>query len=109
VTVPVLNPRGPPGPASPPAQVANYPSQLVDPGALGPHHMRKKAHTDSGLLTLLASEDWMPGSGWAPGDGGLQLLNADGEWVEVAVPEGARRRAGECAREAGGDGAWRCC
>jgi isopenicillin N synthase-like dioxygenase len=50
--------------------------------------MRKKAHTDSGLLTLLVSEDWLPSSGWRAGDGGLQLLNARGEWVEVAVPEG---------------------
>ena len=70
------------------SQVANYPSQLLDPSTLGPDHMRKKAHTDSGLLTLLASEDWLPGSSWAAGDGGLQLLSARGEWLEVAVPEG---------------------
>jgi len=51
--------------------------------------MRKKAHTDSGLLTLLASEDWLDASGWRPWDGGLQLMNAEGRWVEVAVPQGA--------------------
>lgn len=65
-------------------QVANYPAQLRQT-----HELRKKAHVDSGALTLLAAEDWLPGSTWRPGDGGLQLLNAAGEWVEVAVPQGA--------------------
>lgn len=67
-------------------QVANYPSQLVDPGPL---HLRKKAHADSGTLTLLASEDWLPGSSWQAGEGGLQLLSTQQEWLEVAVPQGA--------------------
>lgn len=66
-------------------QVANYPTQLVPPG---PDHLRKKAHVDSGTLTLLASDDWLEGSYWEPGDGGLQLMNAAGQWVEVAVPPG---------------------
>lgn len=75
-----------------PTKVANYPSQLQQTDEL-----RKKAHADSGALTLLASEDWLPGTTWRPGDGGLQLLNAAGRWVEVAVPEGAfdAGRAGE--------------
>lgn len=67
-------------------QVANYPSQLCAPGA---HHLRKKAHVDSGTLTLLASEDWSPGSHWQPGDGGLQLWGREGQWLEVEVPQGS--------------------
>eukprot|EP00775_Hariotina_reticulata_P005439 gene5439-5672_t len=67
-------------------QVANYPSQLRPPG---PADLRKKAHVDSGTLTLLASQDWLVGSGWSVGDGGLQLLNAQGDWLEVQVPQGA--------------------
>ena len=43
---------------------------------------------DSGTLTLLASDDWLEGSEWQPGDGGLQLLNGNDEWVEVQVPPG---------------------
>jgi isopenicillin N synthase-like dioxygenase len=66
-------------------QVANYPSQLLPPG---PHDLRKKAHADSGTLTLLASQDYLPGSGWQAGDGGLQLLSAAGQWLEVEVPPG---------------------
>jgi len=65
-------------------QVANYPSQLQDPGHSNP---RKKAHVDSGTLTLLASEDWLPGSSWQAGDGGLQLLTPQQEWLEVQVPQ----------------------
>ncbi|KAF6262954.1 hypothetical protein COO60DRAFT_556367 [Scenedesmus sp. NREL 46B-D3] len=67
-------------------QVANYPSQLLLPG---PAELRKKAHSDSGTLTLLASQDYLPGSGWQAGDGGLQLLSAAGQWLEVDVPPGA--------------------
>jgi isopenicillin N synthase-like dioxygenase len=66
--------------------VANYPSQL--PPLPGPTQLRKKAHVDSGTLTLLASDDWQPGSTWQPGQGGLQLLSPQGEWLEVAVPPG---------------------
>ncbi len=66
-------------------QVANYPSQLVDPG---PSNLWKKAHVDSGTLRLLASEDWLPGSSWQAGEGGLQLLSTQQEWLEVAVPQG---------------------
>jgi isopenicillin N synthase-like dioxygenase len=66
-------------------QVANYPSQLLDPG---PSNLRKKAHIDSGTLTLLASQDWLPGSNWSAGQGGLQLLNRQQQWLEVQVPPG---------------------
>ncbi|WIA18228.1 hypothetical protein OEZ85_009699 [Tetradesmus obliquus] len=66
-------------------QVANYPSQLLPPG---PHDLRKKAHIDSGSLTLLASQDYLPGSGWRAGNGGLQLLSASGQWLEVQVAPG---------------------
>lgn len=66
-------------------QVANYPSQLLPPG---PQELRKKAHVDSGTLTLLASQDYLPGSSWQAGDGGLQLLSAQGQWLEVEVPPG---------------------
>lgn len=69
-------------------QVANYPSLLRDPG---PNNLRKKAHIDSGTLTLLASEDWLPGSSWQAGDGGLQLLSPQQEWLEVQVPPGVSR------------------
>jgi isopenicillin N synthase-like dioxygenase len=54
----------------------------------GPGNLRKKAHADSGTLTLLASQDYLPGSGWRAGDGGLQLLSASGQWLEVEVPPG---------------------
>lgn len=50
--------------------------------------MRKKAHVDSGTLTLLASEDWLPGSRWQAGEGGLQLLSTQQEWLELQVPTG---------------------
>jgi isopenicillin N synthase-like dioxygenase len=66
-------------------QVANYPSQLLPPG---PSNLRKKAHTDSGTLTLLASQDYLHGSGWQAGNGGLQLLSASRQWLEVEVPPG---------------------
>ncbi len=66
-------------------QVAHYPSQIVSPG---PDNLRKKAHVDSGTITLLVSQDWEDGSAWTPGDGGLQLMNANGQWQEVAVPQG---------------------
>jgi isopenicillin N synthase-like dioxygenase len=66
-------------------QVANYPSQLRDPG---PCNLRKKAHIDSGTLTLLASQDWLPGSTWQAGQGGLQLLDRQQQWLEVQVPLG---------------------
>ncbi|WIA18229.1 hypothetical protein OEZ85_009699 [Tetradesmus obliquus] len=103
-------------------QVANYPSQLLQPGphdlrkkahiesgnltllasqdhnctapytsagcSQGPHDLRKKAHIDSGSLTLLASQDYLPGSGWRAGNGGLQLLSASGQWLEVQVAPG---------------------
>jgi isopenicillin N synthase-like dioxygenase len=66
-------------------QVANYPSQLHAPSSAD---LRKKAHVDSGTLTLLASQDWLAGSNWSVGDGGLQLLSAQGDWREVQVPQG---------------------
>jgi len=66
-------------------QVANYPSQLHAPSSAD---LRKKAHVDSGTLTLLASQDWLTGSNWSVGDGGLQLLSAQGDWREVQVPQG---------------------
>lgn len=72
----------PPGHA---LQVAHYPPQLLDPG---PDNLRKKAHVDSGTLTLLASDDWEAGSCREAGQGGLQLLNAQGQWVQVDVPPG---------------------
>ncbi|CAG9466333.1 unnamed protein product [Pedinophyceae sp. YPF-701] len=73
-------------------QVANYPSLLSEPG---PDDIRKKAHTDSGTMTLLLSDGWMrrghrrqgaPRKG--PGLGGLELY-VGGEWVPVRVEEGA--------------------
>jgi len=68
-------------------QLAAYPGQWLDPG---PDNLRKKAHVDSGALTLLVSDDWQHGSGWDPTDGGLQLMTSGGEWVQVVVPPGGR-------------------
>lgn len=82
-------------------QVANYPSQLIEPG---PNNLRKKAHVDSGTLTLLASQDWAPDSGWKAGDGGLQLLNSQGQWVEVEVPQGRVLGLHSCKVLGGGGG-----
>lgn len=42
-------------------QVANYASLVMWPEGAG-GCMRKKAHVDSGTLTLLASDDWLGGS-----------------------------------------------
>lgn len=42
-------------------QVASYSSLIVWPEGLGAC-MRKKAHVDSGTLTLLASDDWLGGT-----------------------------------------------
>eukprot|EP00892_Ulva_mutabilis_P008272 jgi/Ulvmu1/5817/UM025_0074.1 len=68
-------------------QVANYSSLVVWPEGRDAC-MRKKAHVDSGTLTILASDDWLGGT-WQPGDGGLQLLSRGGSWQEVVVPRGA--------------------
>jgi isopenicillin N synthase-like dioxygenase len=61
-------------------QVANYPSQPLGPPS---EVMRKRAHVDSGTLTILVGDDWLPGSPRDPRRGGLELQTAGGEWVEV--------------------------
>ena len=67
-------------------QVASYPSQ---PAAPGPGDLRKKAHVDSGTLTLLVADDWMPGSAFQPSHGGLELQLKDGSWHRCRVPPGS--------------------
>jgi len=82
-------------------QVANYPSQLCARPGLDYNNdelarqrdlvLRKKAHVDSGTITLLMADDWMPGSStWRRELGGLQLETREGVWVDVVdVPPGA--------------------
>jgi isopenicillin N synthase-like dioxygenase len=57
-------------------RVRNYPAQdeAPEPGAI-----RAGAHSDYGSLTILATEDK---------PGGLQVCNAEGEWVDVPIVPG---------------------
>ncbi len=57
-------------------RVRNYPAQLIAPA---PGQIRAGAHSDYGSLTLLATEDK---------PGGLQVCNANGEWVDVPIRSG---------------------
>lgn len=54
----------------------NYPAQDVPPA---PGQIRAGAHSDYGSLTILAAEDK---------PGGLQVCNADGQWVGVPIVPG---------------------
>jgi isopenicillin N synthase-like dioxygenase len=54
-------------------RVRNYPPQLKKPA---PGQIRAGAHSDYGSLTILATEDR---------PGGLQVCNAEGEWVDVPI------------------------
>ncbi len=54
-------------------RVRNYPAQLTEPT---PGQIRAGAHSDYGSLTILATEDR---------PGGLQVCNAEGEWVDVPI------------------------
>jgi isopenicillin N synthase-like dioxygenase len=54
-------------------RVRNYPEPMVPPL---PGQLRAGAHSDYGSLTILATEDR---------PGGLQVYNADGEWVDVPI------------------------
>jgi isopenicillin N synthase-like dioxygenase len=54
-------------------RVRNYPAQLQAPA---PGMIRAGAHSDYGSLTILATEDR---------PGGLQVCNAEGEWVDVPI------------------------
>ncbi|WP_413702018.1 isopenicillin N synthase family dioxygenase [Psychromonas sp. KJ10-10] len=54
-------------------RVRNYPQQLEAPVA---GQIRAGAHSDYGSLTILATEDKL---------GGLQVYNAQGEWVDVPI------------------------
>jgi len=54
-------------------RVRNYPQQLHTPI---PGQIRAGAHSDYGSLTILATEDKL---------GGLQVCNAEGEWVDVPI------------------------
>jgi isopenicillin N synthase-like dioxygenase len=54
-------------------RVRNYPAQLTPPA---PGTIRAGAHSDYGSLTILATEDR---------PGGLQVFNADGQWVDVPI------------------------
>jgi isopenicillin N synthase-like dioxygenase len=58
-------------------RVRNYPEPGLAPL---PGQMRAGAHSDYGSLTILAAEDR---------PGGLQVCNADGEWVDVPIVPGA--------------------
>jgi len=69
-------------------QVASYPSQAA-PVPDGARDLRKKAHVDSGTLTLLFADDWMPGSAFSPERGGLELQLGDGSWQRCDVPAGS--------------------
>jgi isopenicillin N synthase-like dioxygenase len=55
--------------------IVNYPEQTVAPQDC---QLRASAHTDFGALTLLLAEDK---------PGGLQVLQHNGEWLNVAPPE----------------------
>lgn len=57
-------------------RVRNYPAQDTAPA---PGQIRAGAHSDYGSLTILATEDK---------PGGLQVCNADGQWVDVPVVPG---------------------
>jgi len=57
-------------------RVRNYPAQLTAPA---PGQIRAGAHSDYGSLTILAAEDK---------PGGLQVCNAEGQWVDVPVVPG---------------------
>jgi isopenicillin N synthase-like dioxygenase len=54
-------------------RVRNYPAQITPPA---PGMIRAGAHSDYGSLTILATEDR---------PGGLQVCNAEGQWVDVPV------------------------
>ena len=58
-------------------RVINYPPPVAEPQ---PGQLRAGAHTDYGTLTILRSENVQ---------GGLQVRNRAGEWLDVRVPEGA--------------------
>lgn len=57
-------------------RVRNYPAQKETPV---PGQIRAGAHSDYGSLTILAAEDK---------PGGLQVCNAEGEWVDVPIIPG---------------------
>jgi isopenicillin N synthase-like dioxygenase len=57
-------------------RVRNYPAQDREPE---PGQIRAGAHSDYGSLTILHAEDK---------PGGLQVFNADGQWVDVPVQPG---------------------
>lgn len=57
-------------------RVRNYPAQTTPPA---PGQIRAGAHSDYGSLTILATEDR---------PGGLQVCNAEGEWVDVPIIPG---------------------
>jgi isopenicillin N synthase-like dioxygenase len=58
-------------------RVRNYPEPEVAPL---PGQLRAGAHSDYGSLTILATEDR---------PGGLQVCNAEGDWVDVPIVPGA--------------------
>jgi isopenicillin N synthase-like dioxygenase len=58
-------------------RIRNYPAPEVAPQ---PGQLRAGAHSDYGSLTILATEDR---------PGGLQVCNAEGEWVDVPIVPGA--------------------
>lgn len=58
-------------------RVINYPPPAAPPE---PGQLRAGAHTDYGTLTILRSENVL---------GGLQVRTRAGDWLDVAVPEGA--------------------
>ncbi len=58
-------------------RVRNYPAPVTSPL---PGQLRAGAHSDYGSLTILATEDR---------PGGLQVCNAEGQWVDVPVIPGA--------------------
>jgi isopenicillin N synthase-like dioxygenase len=57
-------------------RVRNYPAQSSPPV---PGQIRAGAHSDYGSLTILAAEDR---------PGGLQVCNAEGDWVDVPIVPG---------------------